>query len=99
MGSVPRVIYQQPEVIYQQPQVIYQQPQVIYPAPVTRVTIGRQYVPNYPVGPQVIYINGVRQAPGYHGPGRPWRDGDRGHPHRPTCDRDGDGRPDKWQRH
>jgi uncharacterized protein YcfJ len=106
VGSAPRVIYQQPEVIYQQPQVIYQQPQVIYqepqviyPAPVTRVTIGRQYVPNYPVGPQVVYINGMRQAPGYQGPGRPWRDNERVHPQRPPFDRDGDGRPDKWQRH
>ncbi len=99
VGSVPRVIYQQPQVIYQQPQVIYQQPQVIYPAPQTRVTIGTQFVPNYPVGPQVIYINGVRQAPGYHGPGRQWRDGERNHPQRPPFDRDGDGRPDKWQRH
>lgn len=118
VGSAPRVIYQQPEVIYQQPQVIYQPPQVIYqqppaifPAPVTRVTIGRQYVPTHPVGPQVIYINGVRQAPGY--PQRPshlwhddgnrgqsWRhDGDRSKSQRPRFDQDGDGRPDKWQRH
>ncbi len=108
VGSVPRVIYQQPEVIYQQPQVIYQQPQVIYqepqviyPAPVTRVTIGRQYVPTHPVGPQVIYFNGVRQAPGYpQRPGHSWHDdGDRSKSQRPRFDRDGDGQPDKWQRH
>jgi uncharacterized protein YcfJ len=107
VGSVPRVIYQQPEVIYQQPQVIYQQPQVfyqqpqvIYPAPVTRVTIGTQFVPSYPVGPQVIYINGVRQAPGYQRPGHSWHDdGDHSKSQRPRFDRDGDGRPGKWQRH
>lgn len=107
VGSVPRVIYQQPEVIYQQPQVIYQQPQVIYqqpqviyPAPVARVTIGRQYIPTYPVGPQVIYINGVRQAPGYQRPGHSWHDdGDRSKSQRPRFDRDGDGRRDKWQPH
>ena len=107
VGSAPRVIYQQPEVIYQQPQVIYQQPQVIYqqpqviyPAPVTRVTIGRQYVPTHPVGPEVIYLNGVRQAPGYQRPGHSWRDdGDHSKSQRPRFDRDGDGRPDKWQRH
>jgi uncharacterized protein YcfJ len=93
VGSVPRVIYQQPEVIYQQPQVIYR-------APVTRVIVGNQFIPHYPVGPQVIYINGVRQSPGYHGPSRHWRDGERSsHPQRPHFDRDGDGRPDKWQRH
>ena len=96
----PEVIYQQPQVIYQQPQVIYQQPQVIYPAPATRITIGRQYVPIHPVGPQVIYYNGVRQAPGYQHPGHSWRDdGDRSKSQRPHVDRDGDGRPDKWQRH
>jgi uncharacterized protein YcfJ len=100
VGSAPRVIYQQPEVIYQQPQVIYQQPQVIYPAPVTRVTIGTQFVPTYPVGPQVIYINGVRQAPGYQRPRHSWNDGgDHIKSQRPRFDRDGDGRPDKWQRH
>jgi uncharacterized protein YcfJ len=100
MNSVPRVIYQQPDVIYQQPQVIYQQPQVIYPAPATRVTIGTQFVPSYPVVPQVIYINRERQAPGYQRPGHSWHDDDdRGKSQRPRFDRDGDGRPDKWQRH
>ena len=110
VGSTPRVIYQQPEVIYQPPPVIYQQPQVIYPAPVTRVTIGRDFVPHHPVGPQVIYINGVRQLPGYQRPNHPWRgddnrgpswrdDGDRSKSQRPHFDQDGDGRPDKWQRH
>jgi uncharacterized protein YcfJ len=107
VGSAPRVIYQQPEVIYQQPQVIYQrpqviyqQPQVIYPAPVTRVTIGTQFVPSYPVGPQVIYIDGGRQALGYQRPGHSWHDGgDRRQSQRPPFDRNGDGRPDKWQRH
>jgi len=96
----PEVIYQQPQVIYQQPQVIYQQPQVIYPVPVTRVTIGRQYVPTYPVGPQVIYFNGVRQAPGYQHPGHSWRDNsDHSKSQRPRFDRNGDGRRDKWQPH
>ena len=96
----PEVIYQQPQVIYQQPQVIYQQPQVIYPAPTTRITIGRQYVPSHPPAPQVIYFNGVRQAPGHQHPGHSWRDGgDRGPSQRPQFDQNGDGRPDKWQRH
>jgi uncharacterized protein YcfJ len=93
MDSVPRVIYRQPDVIYQQPQVIY-------PTPGTRVTIGTQFVPSYPVGPQVIYINRERQTSGYQRPGHSWRDdGDRGKSKRPHVDRDGDGRPDKWQRH
>jgi uncharacterized protein YcfJ len=95
----PRAVAPAPRVIYQQPEDVYQQPQVIYPAPVTRVIVGTQFIPQYPVGPQVIYINGVRQAPGYRGRGSPWRDGDRGHSQRPYFDQDGDGRPDKWQRH
>lgn len=105
VGSAPRVIYSQPDVVYQQPQVIYQQPPVIYPVPSTRVTIGTQFVPGYPVEPQVIYIHRERQAPhyqrpDYQRPGQSWHDNrDHGKSQRPRFDRDGDGRPDRWQRH
>ncbi len=81
------------------PQAQYDEPEVIYRQPVARVIVGTQFIPTYPVGPRVVYINGRRQVPGYHGPGRPWRDADRGDWQGPRHDRDGDGRPDKWQRH
>lgn len=94
----PRTAAPAPRVVYQQPEVVYQQPQVIYQAPVTRFIVGREFVPHYPAAPSVVYINGVRQAPGYQGHTRPWRDGDRHESNRPRYDRDGDGRPDKWER-
>ena len=94
----PRTAAPAPRVVYQQPEVIYQQPQVIYQAPVTRFIVGREIVPYHPVGPSVVYINGVRQVPGYSHQPRPSRDGDRRDSHRPRHDRDGDGRPDKWER-
>lgn len=92
----PRSVAPAPRVVYQQPEVVYQQPQVIYQTPVTRFIVGREFVPHYPPGPSVVYINGVRQVPGYPGHTRPWRDGDRRDSHRPRHDRDG--RPDKWER-
>ena len=95
----PRPAAPAPRVIYQQPDTFHQQPQVIYHTPVTRVIVGREFIPHYPPGPSVVYINGVRQAPGYAGHIRPWREVDRREPHRSRHDRDGDGRPDKWERH
>lgn len=95
----PRSVAPAPRVVYQQPEFHDPPPQVIYQTPVTRVIVGREFVPHYPTGPSVVYIHGVRPAPGYHGHARPWRDGDRRDSHRPRYDRDRDGRPDKWQRH
>jgi uncharacterized protein YcfJ len=58
-------------------------PQVEYRAPVTtRIVVGREIIPTYPVGPGVVYVDGYRRPPGY-GHRRHWRDDndDRWYPH------------------
>lgn len=54
------------------------QPQVQYipAAPVTRVITGTSFYPTYPVGPQVVYINGERRPHGHWKHGRALRDED-----------------------
>jgi uncharacterized protein YcfJ len=72
MGAAPPP----PEVRYVAP------PQVEYRAPVTtRIVVGREIIPTYPVGPDVVFVDGYRRPPG-HWQRRHRRDeDDRWYPH------------------
>lgn len=76
------------------PQVQYQQPAVPV---VTRVVVGTSFYPAYAVAPQVVYVNGYRQAPGQHMRPRHSRH-DRGGDQRWERDDDRWERDDRWVR-
>jgi uncharacterized protein YcfJ len=79
----------QPRVQYQEPYEEYE-----YRAPVvTRVVVGTQFIPAYPVGPRVVFVNGQRPGHWYPGQPRRYRDDER----RERQDRFDDNR--KWQPH
>lgn len=89
----------QPRVQYQEPYEEYE-----YRAPVvTRVVVGTQYIPTYPVAPRVVFLNGHRPGHWYAGQPRHWREDDRRErqdrrEHRREERRDNDDHR-KWQRH
>jgi uncharacterized protein YcfJ len=59
-------------------QIYRSQPQVQYlpAAPVTRVITGTSFYPTYPVGPQIVYIDGQRRPSAHWPHGRALRDED-----------------------